>query len=151
MREDLAETYETLLFRLPWKKKSASKISRLNENEIFLDVFPVYQSLDSYLTSNQDSYRWSALRSAVRALHTFGEWSGALSLRRLGESGENLARVRQIMSQRLIPAIASGDRASLSSAKDAIEGFLTFLVDSSSQDLRNIIATLQSLAFSPYH
>lgn len=149
MKENLVEAYETLLYRLPWKTKSASKLSHLNENEIFLDVFPVYQNLDSYLSSNQDSYRWSALRSAVRALRTFGEWSAALSLGSLS-GREGLGRVRQVMNQRLVPTIASGDRASLGTARDAIENFLSFLVDSRSQDLRNVIATLQSLAFSPY-
>jgi hypothetical protein len=150
LKENLVETYETLLYRLPWKTKSASKLGHLNENEIFLDVFPVYQSLDSYLSSNQDSYRWSALRSAVRALRTFGEWSAALGLGSL-TGREGLGRVRQVMSQRLVPTIASGDKTSLGMARDAIENFLSFLVDSRSQDLGNIIATLQSLAFSPYH
>lgn len=149
LKENLLEAYETLLYRLPWKTKSASKLVHLNENEIFLDVFPVYQNLDSYLSSDQDSYRWSALRSAVKALRTFGEWSAALSLGAL-TAREGLSRMRQVMSQRLVPTIASGDRASLSMARDAMENFLSFLVDSSSQDLRNIIATLQSLAFSPY-
>ena len=95
-------------------------------------------------------YRWSALRYAVRALRTVGQWSNTLSLSSLGDARQTLSKVRQVMTQRLVPTIASGDRTSLSTAKDAIENFLSVLVGSSKQDLRNIIATLQSLAFSPY-
>jgi hypothetical protein len=123
----------------------------MNEDEIFLNIFPIYQNLDSYLTTKHDSYRWSALRSAVRALRTVGEWSNPLSLLRFGNARESLTRVRHVMSQRLLPTIASGDIAGLSMARDALESFLTFLVDSNaSNDLRNIIASLQSLAFPAY-
>jgi hypothetical protein len=150
LKEDLVDTYENLLYRIPWKPKSISKLSYLNEDEIFLDVFPIYQNLDNFLSSNQDMYRWSALRYAVRALRTVGQWSNTLSLSSLGDARQTLSKVRQVMTQRLVPTIASGDRTSLSTAKDAIENFLSVLVGSSKQDLRNIIATLQSLAFSPY-
>src|SRR5690348_4310147 len=32
------------------------------EDEIFLDVYPVYENLDKYLLTGEDSFRWSALR-----------------------------------------------------------------------------------------
>ncbi len=129
---------------LPWRLIGAKKPSPGKRDEIFVDVYPIYEDLDYYMVSGDDSYRWSALRSTVRAVRTGYSWSNGF---REGAS-EYLGKVRDVMSKHLVPAIASGDSESLSVAHDALERFLTFLVDSSGEDLKSIIRTLQSLGFS---
>lgn len=120
------------------------KHSLARRDEIFVELYPIYEDLDNYLFSGWDSYRWSALRSAVRAVRTGYSWSDGV-----GEvSNGSVGRVRSVMSKHLVPAIASGDGQSLGVACDALERFLMHLMDSSSEDLKSIVRMFQSLGFS---
>lgn len=133
---------------LKWRSKRIDMMFPGEEDEIFLDVYPVYENLDKYLVTGEDSFRWSALRSTVRAVRTVRDWSHAIKLEGVGVSRESLGKMREVLSQRLVPAITSGDHGGLGLAREALERFLGFLLDSSSDDLKSIVRTLQSLGFS---
>ena len=138
----LARTHRSGFYS--WLRTFGAKETPLAKlDEIFVDLYPIYEDLDNYVLSGEDSYRWSALRSTVRAVRTGQSWSDGFR----ESSGENLGKVRDLMSKRLVPAIASSERQSLGFARDALESFLTYLVDSSSAELKSIVRMFQSLGF----
>jgi hypothetical protein len=114
------------------------------QDEIFLDIYPVFSNLDEFLSTRNDGFRLSAARSLERAVRTVHDWSHAIKVEGQGISKGNLFTLRETLSQNLKPTISSANLTDIAIARDALARFLVFLLDPSKDDLKSIIRTLRS-------
>lgn len=144
----------TLLFYvfLRWWGPKHDETIPSEAEDVFANVYPLYRDL-SIALSQESIDRLSLLKSVQKAEHNIHDWYAADKVmgEKWKEHGQILRQLGKEMRQRLTPAIASGDKESLTQVWNIVGKFLKSILQSTTdadnqKNLEQLLTEIQTLA-----